>query len=61
MTILPKGQEPLSELVGLRLKPSEVKALRREATSMGLDLVSYVRMLLATHPQRKHRKGYGNE
>ena len=60
MPKLPKGQESLSMLVGLRLPLSEFRTLWEEAERNGLDLVSYLRMLVRTHPQRKgngKRKG----
>ena len=43
-------------LVGLRLPLSEFRALWEEAEKSGLDLVSYLRMLIRTHPQRKGKE-----
>ena len=56
MPKLPKGQEPLTMLVGLRLPLSEFRALWEEAEKSGLDLVSYLRMMIRTHPQRKGKE-----
>jgi hypothetical protein len=56
MPRLPKGQEPLSMLVGLRLPLSEFRALWEEAEKSGLDMVSYLRMLIRTHPRRKKER-----
>ena len=38
--------------LGFRLKPSECKVLKAEAESLGLDLMSYLRMLITTHQSR---------
>ena len=56
MPRLPKGRKPLRMLVGLRLTLSDFETLWMEAEAMGLDLVSYLRMLIKSHPARKRRQ-----
>ena len=52
---LPARQQ-LLHLVGLRMRPQEYLALKREAEEHELDLQNYLRMLLKTHQHRKGRK-----
>jgi len=49
-------KERLSQLVGLRMRPEEYRALKREGEAHGLDLQNYVRMLVKTHQSRKAGK-----
>ncbi len=49
-------KERLSQLVGMRMRPEEYQALKREAEAHGLALQNYVRMLVKTHPSRKAGK-----
>ena len=49
-------KERLSQLVGMRMRPGEYRALKREAEAHGLDLQNFIRLLLKTHPSRKAGK-----
>lgn len=49
------------DFIGLRFDSKEKAALEKEGLEKGLDLTSYVRFLLKTHPDRAHNKGVGKK
>ena len=46
-------EKRLSKFLGLRLTEGDYQSLVKEAERMGLDVVSYIRMLVKTHPRRR--------
>ena len=44
-------------LISIRIEPNEKDALEKEGKNMALNLTSYIRYLLHTHPMRPHNKG----